>query len=206
VTHGYGEVAGYELDLPEQALSQDDPETISSKGSKNCRFIISFKAGTFYDNNTNLPNGPGEIQFRGRTYLGLGFTVSGTTRGGGGIGHIGSQVNPSNPKGRWTLDQYTSNYAKQNGEFVTIDSRVQQGGNAWQDIDLTGYHFATDWSNKFSRYDHPSLPANIADTYKNQSFFIKVFKGNEFCEAEFHIVQRGNTIHWGNGAQGKWPR
>lgn len=191
---------------PQKTLTEDDPKTISSQGSKNCQFTISFESGTFYEGNRNLPNGPGEIQYMKRAYLGLGFTVSGTTRGGGGIGRIGSEVNPSNPKGQWTLDQYTSNYSKQNGEFVTIKGRVQQGGGAWQDIDLTGYHFATDWTNRFSRYDHPALLAGVPDTYKNQAFLIKVFRGKEVCQAEFHIIQRGNEIHWGRGAQGVWPK
>lgn len=191
---------------PQNTLIQDDPKTISSQGSKNCQFTISFESGTFYEGDRNLPNGPGEIQYKGRAYLGLGFTVSGTTRGGGGIGRIGGEVNPSNPKGQWALDQYTSNYSKQNGEFVTINGRVQQGGEAWRDIDLTGYHFATDWTNKFSRYDHPALRAGVPDTYKNQSFLIKVSRGKDVCQAEFHMIQRGNEIHWGRGAQGVWPR
>jgi hypothetical protein len=196
---------GFEQNPPQKTLTQDDPKTISSSGSKNCRFTVSFEAGTFYDGNPNLPNGPGEITVKGKQFVGLGFTVSGTTRGGGGIGRIGGQVNPANPNGEWTLDQYTSNYSKQNGEFVLIDGKSQQGGQAWRDIDLKGFHFATDWTNRFSRYDHPSLRAGIADTYKNQSFLIKVYRGKENCQAEFHMVQRGNEIHWGNGAQGVWP-
>ena len=139
--------------------------------------------------------------------VGLGFTVSGTTRGGGGIGRIGGEVNPSNPKGEWILEQYTSSYAKQNGKFVVDETgRGQQGGKAWPDIDLRGYYFATDWTNRFSRYDHPSLLPNVADTYKNQSFLIKVYKGNEVCQAAFHLIQRGNTIHWGRGGEGIWPK
>jgi YD repeat-containing protein len=202
----YGEVVGYQLDSPESSLIQDDPETILSEGSPNCSFTISFKSGTFYDNETIYPNGPGEVVQNGITYFGLGFTVEGKTKGGGGIGHIGADVNTSNPKGKWTLDQYTSNYAKQNGDFVRIDGRLQRGGDAWRDITLKGVHFATDWTNRFARYDHPSLLANVADTYKNQAFMIKVFNATEACEAEFHIVQRGNTIHWGRGGQGIWPK
>jgi hypothetical protein len=49
-----------------------------------------------------------------------------------------------------------------------------QRSTAWRDIDLTGYHFATDWTNSFSRYDHPALRAGVPDTYKNQAFLIKV--------------------------------
>ena len=192
--------------VQQNTLIEDDPETISSTGSKNCKFTISFQSGTFYENNRRLPNGPGEIVYGKRTYFGLGFTVSGNTLGGGGIGRIGNQTNPSNPRGAWTLDQYTSSYAKLNGEFVEIGGKIQNGGYAWQDIDLTGYHFATEWTNRFSRYDHPALLANVPDAYKNQSFLIKVFKGNEECRAEFHMVQRGNTVHWGRGGQGIWPQ
>jgi hypothetical protein len=192
-------------DPTQKPLTQDDPETIPSEGSKNCRFTISFKSGTFYDNNRALPNGPGEIRHEGRTYVGLGFTVSGSTRGGGGIGRIGAHANPSNPNGEWNLDQFTSSYAKQDGEFVKIQGRIQQGGEAWRDIDLRGYYFATDWSNRFTRYDHPALPPNPT-TYKNQSFLIKVYRGREVCQAEFHVIQRGNTIHWGRGARGIWPQ
>jgi hypothetical protein len=194
------------MTTPQNTLTEDDRTKISSQGSKNCQFTISFKSGTFYDKNPNLPNGPGDIQVNGRAYTGLGFTVSGTTRGGGGIGHIGGEANPSNPKGEWTLDQWTSNYAQQNGRFVVIDNRIQQGGNSWRDIDLKGYYFATDWSNRFSRYDFPSLLAGVPDTFKNQSFLIKVYRGNQTCQAGFHIIQRGNEIHWGPGAEGVWPK
>ena len=89
---------------------------------------------------------------------------------------------------------------------LVFEGRPQNGGNAWRDISLKGYYSATDWTNKFTRNDHPAVRANVPDTYKNQSFLFKVFKGREVCQASFHIVQRGNTIHWGRGAVGVWPK
>ena len=103
------------------------------------------------------------------------------------------------------MEQYTTNYSKQNDKFVVIGGRIQQGGAAWMDIDLNGYHFATSWTNRFDRYDHPALLPNTT-TFKNQAFLIKVYKGKEVCQAEFHMIQRGNTIHWGRGGQGIWPQ
>jgi hypothetical protein len=190
---------------PQNPLTQDDPETIQSEGSKNCAFTISFESGRFYNNDKTLPIGRGQIKRKSGSFFGLGFLVQGKTLTGGGIGRIGTQVNPNNPKGQWTLEQYTSSYAKQDGKFVVIEGRPQHGGPAWIDINLRGYYFATDWTNRFDRYDHPALPPNPT-TYKNQAFLIKVYKSNEVCQAAFHIIQRGNTIHWGKGGQGIWPQ
>jgi hypothetical protein len=136
--------------------------------------------------------------------LGLDLLLRGTVRGGGGIGKIGEQTNPENPNGRWTLDQWTSNYSLQNKVYVVIDNREQKGGPAWRDINLEGYDSAPRNSENFSRYDFPSLNAkrDPHGTFKNQNFFIKVYNGKKYCEAAFHIVQRGTTIHWGRGAIG----
>lgn len=87
---------------------------------------------------------------------------------------------------------------------MTINGRRQSGGEAWMDIDLKGIHSASRNNRIFSRYDHPVIRGE--ELYKNQSFFVKVSNGNKPCYAAFHIVQRGNTIHWGNGATGAWPQ
>ncbi|HET8669352.1 MAG TPA: hypothetical protein VFM05_01640 [Candidatus Saccharimonadales bacterium] len=164
---------------------------------------VSFKLGTFYENNSNLPNGPSNVTVDGLTYFGLGFTVSGTVRGGNGIGQIGYWQNRENPKGKWIMQQWTSSYATKNGQIMTVQRRRQAGGEAWMDLDPGGIYSAPANSNRYSRYDHPSIRGEAL--FKNQSFFIKVYKGDKVCSAAFHIVQRGNTIHWGRGAVGVWP-
>lgn len=126
---------------------------------------------------------------------------------GGGIGKIGADKNRENPNGKWTLDQWTSNFSIQNKVYVIIGGKEQKGGPATRDIDLSGIYSAPRNSENFSRYDFPSLNANRDPdgTFKNQSFFIKVYNGRKYCQAAFHIVQRGKSIHWGRGAVGNWP-
>jgi len=71
------------------------------------------------------------------------------------------------------------------------------------DINPNGIFSIPPNSNSYSRYDHPTIRGE--SLFKNQSFFFKVYKGNKVCSVAFHIVQRGNTIHWGRGAVGDWP-
>jgi YD repeat-containing protein len=190
---------------PQKPLVQDDPETIQGDSNTNaCTLTVSFKSGTFYEKNSNQPNGPSNVTVNGRTFFGLGFTVSGTVRGGNGIGRIGYYQNPENPKGRWIMEQWTSSYAMSKGEILTVQGRRQIGDEAWMDLDLNGIFSAPANSNKYSRYDHPSIAGEAL--FKNQSFFVKVYNGDKVCYAAFHIVQRGNTIHWGKGAVGVWPK
>lgn len=86
---------------------------------------------------------------------------------------------------------------------MTVQGRRQTGGGAWMDLDLKGYFSAPANSNRYSRYDHPSISGEAL--FKNQSFFFKVSNGDKACYAAFHIVQGGNTIHWGKEAVGIWP-
>jgi len=101
------------------------------------------------------------------------------------------------------MEQWTSSYATSNGEILTIQGRRQTGGEAWMDLDLKGIFSAPPNSKFYSRYDHTSIRGEAL--FKNQSFFVKVYNGDKACYAAFHIVQRGNTIHWGMGAVGGWP-
>jgi RHS repeat-associated protein len=189
---------------PQTPLVQDDSATIpGERNTRDCTLNVSFQSGTFYENNSNLPNGPSNVTFGGISFFGLGFTVSGTVRGGNGIGQIGYFQNPTNSRGKWIMEQWTSSYATSNGQIMTVQGRRQAGGQAWMDLDPKGYFSAPANSNRYSFYDHPSIRGEAL--FKNQSFFFKVYNGNKVCSVTFHIVQRGNTIHWGKGAVGVWP-
>ena len=87
---------------------------------------------------------------------------------------------------------------------MTVQGRRQTGGEVWMDLDLNGIFSAPQNSNRFSRYDHPSIRGEAF--FKNQSFFFKVYNGDKMCSVAFHIVQRGNAISWGEGAIGVWPQ
>jgi hypothetical protein len=190
--------------MPQNTLVQDDPETIpGERNTRDCTLSVSFKSGTFYENNSNYPNGRSNVTVDGITYFGLGFTVSGTVRGGNGIGQIGYYENSENPKGKWIMEQWTSSYATSKGQILTVQGRRQTGGDAWMDLDPKGIFSAAANSNRYSRYDHPSIRGEVL--FKNQSFLFKVYNGDKVCYAAFHIVQRGDTIHWGKQAVGIWP-
>jgi RHS repeat-associated protein len=187
-------------------LTEDDPPSIQSTGTGSCSITVSFQPGTFYGGQAEFPNGPGTIKWNGVPVFGLGFTVSGSVNGGGGIGHIGRDTNPDNPNGRWTMDQHTSNWATVNNHPMKVDDKPQMGGPAWRDISNKINFQAPKNSNNFAWYDHPGYPGNGWGVNRNQSFSVKVYKGNEYCQVEFHFVQRGSTIHWGAGATGVWPK
>jgi len=115
---------------PQNTLTEDDPVTIPGQGnSTNCSISVSFELGTYYDNAKTLPNGP--TTFNNGSHLGLGFTVTGTAKTDGGVGKIGEDVNPQNPKGAWKIDQWTSNYATKDGAFDVIKGRTQAGRPLW---------------------------------------------------------------------------
>jgi len=67
---------------------------------------VSFEQGTFYEGNGELPNGPSSVKTEGEDFFGLGFTVSGRVSGGAGVGKIGDDTNPENPKGKWMMYQF----------------------------------------------------------------------------------------------------
>jgi len=179
-----------------------DPATISSKGnSKNCSFTVSFKGS--YEGNSNFPNGPSTIKWTNPDGTsvdlhGLGFTVKGSVTSDG-IGVVGDRPNPQNPTGTWTMDQWTSSWNQRDGHFVYVEGRLQNGGDAWRDINLSIPHIAT--GNSFTWYDHPSGAG--WGTNRFQNFQVKVYKGTEYCEVYFHFTQLkvgpGYEIHWGEG-------
>src|SRR4029079_9986259 len=93
-------------------LVQDDSATIpGERNTRDCTLNVSFQSGTFYANNSNLPNAPSTTTLGGISFFGLGFTVSGRVRGGNGIGQIGYFQNPTNSRGKWIMEQWTSPYA-----------------------------------------------------------------------------------------------
>ena len=181
-----------------------DPKTIKSQGnSSNCKFTVNFDDKTSYNGDPRFPNGPSSIYVTapdGTTHnlFGLGFTVSGSVTSGG-IGTIGSDSNPQNPSGTWTIDQWTSSWNQQNGHFVVIDGKVQNGGPAWRDINKNVPFKAGD--NNFSWYDHPS--GEGWGTNRFQNFTVKIYRGKEYCQADFHFIQinsgPGYELHWAEG-------
>jgi hypothetical protein len=179
----------------DEALVEDDPPVIEGESNtKNCSISVSFRKGTFYDGNPLLPNGPSAVLLKGQTSFGLGFTVFGAVSDGG-IGHIGNQANPQNRTGTWTIDQWTSGWIARNGK----QDPEGPGGPAWRDIN-TNIAFSAK-SNTFSWYDHAGGLGWGID--RNNAFLVKVYRGDEYCQAEFHFVQRqrgpGYELHWGRG-------
>jgi hypothetical protein len=113
-----------------------------------------------------------------------------------------SDINPSNPRGVWTVEQWASAY-------TVIGGRVElRGGPAAPDMDgETPYETN---GNQFRWYDHPgpySGNPNAGDAPLGSSyegvfdFAVKVTNGTNQCEVRFHIYMRlsnGNwTYRWG---------
>lgn len=112
----------------------------------------------------------------------------------GGIGRIGNDPNPQNPKGVWVLEQWTASYLEKDGYTIRNDK------SAWLDISDKIPYKAT--GDNFSYYDHPGSSAGWGiNRYNN--FLIKVYNGKEYCQVEFHFIQRqlepGYELHWYEG-------
>jgi hypothetical protein len=131
--------------LPQNPLVTNDPKSLPGKGnSKDCNISVSFEQGTSFSGDATLKNGPGVLG-GGFPFFGLGFTVSGFAKGG--IGKIGDQVNPENPKGSWTMDQWVWDYIQTNNGVERNDAKSHR------DISPDIAYSAT--NNNFSWYDHP---------------------------------------------------
>lgn len=157
---------------------------------------MNFRSGT-RNKSTGLPNGPSTITYNGRPNFGLGFSVSGWV-GDGGIGTIGVDAstgkkvtNPSNPKGRWSLEQWTHSWIGDNGK--ALFSRA-----TFPDLPLDAAGLTVE-GNAFGYYDHLGGPPPSPGFARYDNYLIKVYAGKTVCEVGFHMIQTGNQIRWGRG-------
>lgn len=149
---------------------EDDPRSLSAPKSKDCNLTVSFEQGTFYNGNGELPNGSSSTKVLGYDSFGLGFTVSGKVARGG-IGKIGDDSNPENPKGRWMIYQLTSDY-------ITASGQVQRDQSLQSDFDTRSNYDAA--GNSFSWYDHPGspTPGNLIKGYERKmNFQVSAYDG-----------------------------
>ena len=123
-----GGTAGPDNFIPEEppseappASTEDDPKKLQGENNgPACGVVLTFEPGTT-NKATGYPNGPSTINYGGPNF-GLGFTVDGWVdkRGIGTIGvspDTGKKVrNPQNPKGRWSLEQWTHSWIGENGK------------------------------------------------------------------------------------------
>jgi hypothetical protein len=178
-------------------LTEDNPNELQSDNNgRDCGVIVTFKPGTS-NKATGLPDGPSTITYNGAPNFGLGFSVSGWV-GSGGIGTIGVNAktgkkvqNPANPKGRWSLEQWTHSWIGENGKTV-----VQQETFSDLPLDAAGL---TAQGDTFGYYDHPGGPPPSPGFARYDNYLIKVYAGKTVCEVGFHFIQTGNKIRWGRG-------
>ncbi|HJP93693.1 MAG TPA: DUF4214 domain-containing protein [Pyrinomonadaceae bacterium] len=188
---------GWVLFAPQRSVKEDDQDSIQGENNGNdCGIVVNFKPGTTYPG-TNLPNGPSTLTYNGQPNFGLGFSVSGWVRGGG-IGTIGVDANtgkkvanPNNPKGRWSLEQWTNSWIGENGRTTVQKS-------TFPDLPLNEAGLKVE-GDAFGFYDHPGGPPPSANFGRFENHLIKVYSGKTVCDVKFHFIQIGNTIHWGPG-------
>jgi hypothetical protein len=182
---------------PQKSVKEDNPSELQGENNgKDCGVVVTFKPGTT-NPTTGLPNGPSTITYNGQPNFGLGFSVNGWVSGGG-IGTIGVNEktgkkvpNPQNPKGRWSLEQWTHSWIGQNGKTI-VEKQT------FPDLHLNSAGLKVD-GNTFSYYDHPGGPPPSAGFGRYDNYLIKVYSGKTVCEVGFHFIQHGNTIRWGRG-------
>lgn len=130
----------------------------------------------------------------------MGFTVDTRVPKRDAVGRIGADVVVDGVKGSWTVDQWTSSYVVSNGHFLRDrNGRLAQGGEAIRDITMLTPAHRGRQHNNFSVWDHPGTTGSTAGVYGNWSFFVKVYSGSDYCQAQFHIIQRDGAFHWDKG-------
>ena len=156
---------------------------------KDCFISVSFEQGTFYELNGNLPNGESAMDGQ----FGLGFTVSGRVRGGGGIGKIGDSSNKENPNGKWEMYQLTGD------EITALGGQTFRDWELHTDLSDDSFHSADRNSPSFSWYDHPDQPtppAQVTDYQRKLLFQVSVKNGNQFCSKTFSAIYSFNGKEW----------
>jgi hypothetical protein len=180
---------------PQNSPSGQDPRSISAPPNKTCSLTVSFEQGTFYNGNGELPNGPSSNKTLGYDSYGLGFTISGKVASGG-IGKIGDDPNPENPKGRWKIYQLTADRITANGQVIR-DQELRSDLNTQSYYDASG--------KTFSWYDHPGspTPGDLIKGYeRNMKFQVSAYDGRHFCSVTFSATFTFNgawSVHWKKG-------
>ena len=181
-----------------------DPETIPGRGNtKDCSLMVSFKPGDF-GGIQGFPLGPSQRYDTdlNKTIYGLGFMVKVTVPKGDAVSTMGDDSVPSNAKGNWTVDQWTSSWATYNGNFLKDKTgRIANGGPAVRDINILSPSLQD--GSEFSWYDHVGNSFEKG-SYGNWEILVKAYRGRKYCEARFWVTLREDgSVHWG---ERKLPR
>jgi len=206
-THGtfYGlresDIAQYEAAAeatePQNRFATNDPATIDNKGSgQDCDISVSFTG----DSVNGMTNGVN--YFHGNP--GLGFTVSISNLGAGGIASLGE--NKVDPKGHWILQQLMNltywtvrqgDTAPQTGYVETFSDRVAPASIIRHDnksggwIDHPGPNFRNAAGQKLTAHD------------SKWNILMKAYNGTKGCSLGFHAEMTFRngffTTHWGPG-------
>lgn len=173
-----------------------DPVTIPGTGnSPNCWIQVNIQQGTNFKGHSNYPNGISNMTDRfGQSSYGLGFTVKGWAKGGVGTivdKYLGAVPNRDNPNGTWTMAQSTKKYQIDDTGKETLDVTMRPDWLANNGLlDASG--------DDISWWDHPG--ATYKPASRRQVFLLQLTRGNEHCEAVFHLEQAGEKITWGPGS------
>jgi hypothetical protein len=193
----YGEVVGYELDSPQNSGVTDDRKTIDNKGTgQNCDVSVSFSG----DSINGMKNG--ENYFHGQP--GLGFTVSISGLGSGGIAKLGE--NEVDPKGSWVLQQLmnVTYWTLRQRDITPLTGHVK----TWSDHVHPASIIRND-TRSGGWIDHPGPNLRneagqlLISHHSKWNFLIKAFNGNKQCFVGFHAEMTFRngvfTAHWGPG-------
>jgi hypothetical protein len=183
--------------VPQNTFATNDPATINNKRTgQDCDISISFTG----DSINGMKNG--ENYFHGNP--GLGFTVSISRLGAGGIASLGE--NKVDPKGQWVLQQLMNlsfstlrqgDTTPQTGYVETFSDRVEPASIIRNNNKSGGW------------IDHPGPNFKNAAGQKlishssKWNFLIKAYNGKKECRVGFHAEMTFNngvfTAHWGPG-------
>ena len=193
-SEAYGEVVGYELNSPEELVT-DNPTVIDNSDSANqsCSIKVSF-TGSY----EGRPNGPSlAYSSAGQPFYGIGFSVS-VSQLFGDVA-IRSTVEDPKPKNTWLIEQWVTGFTFQNGQVVRQQTAASMDklGRAVPRPKRDG--------NTVSWWDHPgTLATGVQGYYTKRNFFIKAYNGERYCELAFHLtfrIFRGQITNsgWGRG-------
>ncbi len=185
------------FEQPQNTLITNDPSTIDNKGSgQDCDISVSFTG----DSINGMKNG-------GNYYLGnpgLGFTVSISKLGKGGIARIGP--NKVDPKGRWVLQQLV------NLTYWTVregDTAPQVGHEPTFEDDIRPASIIRHDNKSGGWIDHPGPNLKNADGkliiahHSKWNILIKAMNGKKECYLGFHAEMTFSNgffrVNWGPG-------
>jgi len=187
-------------------ITSTNPDTLQSdRKNKDCSIEVAFDTNKKVQvDGVYPPAGTSIVNTRSGPVYGVGFVV--TVSVPGGIGRIGTVetagtpiVNPKDPTGAWTVQQYRWRYGNTNTGIYESDVAAVDELNAR--VPFRYQKYPSDGST-LSWYDHPGMPySSLPDNHLRWAvgqwkFVVKAVNGKKQCSVSFSINVGFHNGRW----------